>query len=101
MVAAFAAFSGPGQTCVCGARILVQESIYPASLDKIKAKAALIRVGEPAGIRTQLGPVISERSRARILAKVERGAVQGAKVLSGGIPEGTVAVRRLSRTKAI
>jgi phenylacetaldehyde dehydrogenase len=86
--AAFAAFIGAGQTCVCGARILVQETIYAAFLEKFKAKVASIRVGDPADINTQLGPVISARSRDRILAMLERGIAEGAKVLSGGgIPE--------------
>ena len=61
--AAFAAFIGAGQTCVCGARILVQRSMYPAFLAKFKAKIESIRVGDPADPRTQLGPVISARSR--------------------------------------
>jgi phenylacetaldehyde dehydrogenase len=66
----------------------VQESIYPAFLEKFKAKVAAIRIGDPADIRTQLGAVISARSRDRILAMLERGVAQGAKVLSGGgIPE--------------
>src|ERR1700688_2998801 len=66
--AAFAAYIGAGQTCVCGARILVQRSMYPAFLEKFRAKSAAIRVGDPTDPRTQLGPVISARSRQRILA---------------------------------
>jgi acyl-CoA reductase-like NAD-dependent aldehyde dehydrogenase len=87
--AAFAAFIGAGQTCVCGARILVQESIYPAFLERFRAKVETIRVGDPADPRTQLGPVISARSRDRILAMLDRAKDTGAKVLSGGaVPSG-------------
>src|ERR1700744_340633 len=82
--AAFAAFIGAGQTCVCGARILVQRSMYPAFLEKFKAKIEGIRVGDPADPRTQLGPVISARSRDRILAMLDRAVTSGAKVLAGG-----------------
>ncbi|HEY4067124.1 MAG TPA: aldehyde dehydrogenase [Burkholderiaceae bacterium] len=82
--AAFAAFIGAGQTCVCGARILIQRSMYPAFLEKFKAKVESIRVGDPADPRTQLGPVISARSRTRILAMLERAVAAGAKVLAGG-----------------
>jgi phenylacetaldehyde dehydrogenase len=86
--AAFAAFIGAGQTCVCGARLLVHESIYEQFLEKFRAKVASIRVGDPADINTQLGPVISERSRARILGMLERGIADGAKLLTGGgIPD--------------
>ena len=82
--AAFAAFIGAGQTCVCGARLLVHESIYEKFLDKFRAKVEAIRVGNPADLTTQLGPVISERSRTRILAMLERGIEDGAKLLAGG-----------------
>jgi len=82
--AAFAAFIGAGQTCVCGARLLVHESIYEKFLDKFRAKVEAIRVGNPADLNTQLGPVISERSRTRILGMLERGIADGAKLLAGG-----------------
>ena len=82
--AAFAAFIAAGQTCVCGSRILVQRSIYAAFLEKFAAKAASIRLGDPADPRTQLGPVISEKSRRRILAMLERAGAAGAKILTGG-----------------
>jgi acyl-CoA reductase-like NAD-dependent aldehyde dehydrogenase len=82
--AAFAAFIGAGQTCVCGARLLVHESIYEKFLDKFRAKVEAIRVGNPADLNTQLGPVISERSRTRILGMLERGIKEGAKLLAGG-----------------
>jgi phenylacetaldehyde dehydrogenase len=82
--AAFAAFIAAGQTCVCGARILVQRSIYPAFLERFGPKAASIRVGDPADPRTQLGPVISEKSRKRILTMIDRATTAGANVLTGG-----------------
>ncbi|MCU1341789.1 MAG: aldehyde dehydrogenase [Candidatus Acidoferrum typicum] len=81
---AFAAFIAAGQTCVCGSRILVQRSIYPAFLEKFRAKAASIRMGDPGDPRTQLGPVISEKSRRRILAMLVCAKAAGAKILTGG-----------------
>jgi acyl-CoA reductase-like NAD-dependent aldehyde dehydrogenase len=82
--AAFAAFIAAGQTCVCGARILVQRSIYDRFLARFRAKVEAIRVGDPADPRTQLGPVISARSRDRILGVVERAQQAGARLLAGG-----------------
>jgi len=87
--AAFAAFIAAGQTCVCGSRILVQRSMYSAFLEKFGAKAASIRLGDPADPRTQLGPVISEKSRRRIVAMIDRATTAGAKILTGGkVPPG-------------
>jgi phenylacetaldehyde dehydrogenase len=82
--AAFAAFIGAGQTCVCGARILVQRSMYERFLGRFRVKVEAIRVGDPADPRTQLGPVISARSRDRILAMLDRAQRDGAKLLAGG-----------------
>jgi len=82
--AAFAAFIAAGQTCVCGSRILVQRSIFPAFLAKFGTKAASIRLGDPADPRTQLGPVISEKSRRRILAMIDRATSTSAKILTEG-----------------
>ncbi|WP_250477857.1 MULTISPECIES: aldehyde dehydrogenase [unclassified Caballeronia] len=87
--AAFAAFIGAGQTCVCGARILVQKSMYAEFLERFRAKASQIRVGDPTDAKTQLGPVISGRSRQRILAMLDRAKQAGVKCLiGGGVPQG-------------
>ena len=82
--AAFAAFIAAGQTCVCGSRILVQRSMYTVFLERFRTKTESIRVGDPADPRTQLGPVISEKSRQRILRMFERTTAAGAKLLTGG-----------------
>jgi phenylacetaldehyde dehydrogenase len=82
--AAFAAFIGAGQTCVCGARLLVQRTIYKQFLEKFKAKVEAIRVGDPTDPKTQLGPVISGRSKDRILGMLDRAQRDGAKMLAGG-----------------
>lgn len=82
--AAFAAFIAAGQTCICGSRILVQRSMYAQFLEKFRTKAASLRLGDPADPQTQLGPVISEKSRKRILAMLDRATAAGAKILTGG-----------------
>jgi acyl-CoA reductase-like NAD-dependent aldehyde dehydrogenase len=82
--AAFAAFIAAGQTCVCGARILVQRPIYERFLQRFRAKLEKIRVGDPADPATQLGPVISARSRDRILGMLDRAQRDGAKLVAGG-----------------
>jgi acyl-CoA reductase-like NAD-dependent aldehyde dehydrogenase len=82
--AAFAAFIAAGQTCVCGSRILVQRSLYAKFLERFRTKAASIRLGDPSDAQTQLGPVISENSRQRILAMLTRATEAGAKLLTGG-----------------
>jgi acyl-CoA reductase-like NAD-dependent aldehyde dehydrogenase len=82
--AAFATFVASGQTCIMGARVLVHESMYEEFVQKLTAKAAKIRMGDPEDMLTQMGPVISGASRDRIHAMVEKAKEEGATVLTGG-----------------
>jgi len=82
--AAFGAFIAAGQTCICGARIIVQESIYDDVVEGLAAIARSIRLGDPSDERTQMGPIVSERQRRRVLGYVELGAEEGGRVVTGG-----------------
>jgi acyl-CoA reductase-like NAD-dependent aldehyde dehydrogenase len=82
--AAFGAFIGAGQTCVCASRHIVQASIYEAFVEKLKAKTRAIRIGDPFDPATQLGPVISARQRDRVLAYSRFGHEDGARLVTGG-----------------
>ncbi|WP_028747589.1 aldehyde dehydrogenase [Rhizobium mesoamericanum] len=87
--AAFGAFVGAGQTCVCAARHIVQRSIYDQFVEKLSRKAKAIKVGDPFDPSTQMGPVISERQRSRVLDYVRIGTAEGARLVAGGeIPDG-------------
>src|SRR5450432_3001534 len=82
--AAFGAFIGAGQTCVCASRHIVQASIYDEFVEKLKAKTKTIRIGDPFDPLTQLGPVISARQRDRVLSYCRLGVKEGARLVSGG-----------------
>lgn len=82
--AAFGAFIGAGQTCVCASRHLVQASIYDEFVEKLKAKTETIRIGNPFDPSTQLGPVISARQRDRVLGYCRFGREDGARLVTGG-----------------
>ena len=83
--AAFGGFVGAGQTCIAGTRILVQNSVYDDFVAALVDQAERIRIGDPSHAETQLGPVISERARRRILNYVEIGVSEGAKLETGGV----------------
>jgi acyl-CoA reductase-like NAD-dependent aldehyde dehydrogenase len=86
--AAFGTFIGAGQTCICSSRHLVQRTIYQEFVEKLAAKARGIRVGDPFAKLTQMGPVVSERQRRRVLDFVEIGLAEGARLVAGGgVPE--------------
>ena len=83
--AAFGAFIGAGQTCICASRHLVQASIYDEFVARLKAKTETIRIGDPSDPATQLGPVISARQRDRVLSYCRYGHDDGARLVTGGV----------------
>ncbi|WP_082898040.1 aldehyde dehydrogenase [Rhodococcus sp. EPR-157] len=82
--AAFAAFVASGQSCVAGARFLVQRGSYDAFVDALARRAESIRIGDPADVRTQMGPMISDRQRRKVLDYIEIGRSEGTRLVAGG-----------------
>jgi acyl-CoA reductase-like NAD-dependent aldehyde dehydrogenase len=83
---AFAAFIAAGQTCICGSRLLVQDSIYDEFVAALVEQASAIRVGDPADRSTQMGPLISAAARDRSTAYVGIARDEGATTVAGGEP---------------
>jgi acyl-CoA reductase-like NAD-dependent aldehyde dehydrogenase len=84
--AAFAgAFWSAGQKCTATRRILVQDSAYDAFRDKLLARVAAGKVGDPADPATEVGPVVNQGPFEDILAAIERGKAEGATVAAGGV----------------
>ncbi|UGS36143.1 Betaine aldehyde dehydrogenase [Capillimicrobium parvum] len=83
---AFAAFIAAGQTCVCGSRILVQESMYDAFVSALVEQTGAIGIGDPADRATQMGPLISAAARDRSAAYTAIARDEGATILTGGAP---------------
>ena len=81
---AFGGFIGAGQTCIAGTRVLVQRTVYTSFVEALVAQAEAIRIGDPSEQETQLGPVISDRARDRILGYVKIGIDEGATLATGG-----------------
>ena len=74
-----------GQVCCTASRWLVHEDILKPFLAAASATMSGLRIGYGADPDTQIGPVVSEKQRQRILGYLDKGARAGAKiVLSGG-----------------
>ena len=82
--AAFAAFVASGQSCIQGARLLVEESVAGAFSEQLARIATGLRIGPPLDPQTQLGPLASEAQFERVLAFVDRAIGSGAPVICGG-----------------
>ncbi|GJM23256.1 MAG: betaine-aldehyde dehydrogenase [Planctomycetota bacterium] len=70
-------FFNQGHVCCAGSRLLVQESIHDALLDKLLARIERIRVGDPLDKNTDMGAINSSEQLQRIEALVEAGVAEG------------------------
>lgn len=82
--AAASSFENAGQMCVATERILVDEKIADEFEAKVAAYAQGYKVGPWNDRDANIGPIINEKQRNRILKHIEDAAMKGAKVLAGG-----------------
>ena len=81
-----AKYRNSGQTCICANRLLVQEGIYDAFVEKFTAAVSEFRIGNGLDETTTHGPVITEKAAAEIHTKVLSAVDEGARVVIGGQP---------------
>ena len=82
------AFSFAGQSCISIQRVYVERSRYDEFVQQLVPKVEQLVVGDPADEETDVGPVIDEDARERILEWIEEARKGGAEILTGGELEG-------------
>jgi acyl-CoA reductase-like NAD-dependent aldehyde dehydrogenase len=78
------AFAFAGQSCISVQRIYVHRSAYADFIGRFIPKVEALQVGDPAEEDTDVGPVIDEDARERIVSWIEEAKAGGATVLTGG-----------------
>jgi acyl-CoA reductase-like NAD-dependent aldehyde dehydrogenase len=81
-------FSFAGQSCISIQRVYVQRAAYDRYLELLISKVEQLVVGDPGDEETDVGPVIDEDARDRILAWIDEARKAGAEVLTGGELDG-------------
>jgi acyl-CoA reductase-like NAD-dependent aldehyde dehydrogenase len=82
------AFSFAGQSCISVQRIYVEAPAYDRFLEGFLPRVEELRLGDPGDEETDVGPVIDEDARERILEWIEEARAGGARVLAGGELDG-------------
>jgi aminomuconate-semialdehyde/2-hydroxymuconate-6-semialdehyde dehydrogenase len=81
-----AAFANQGQICLCGSRILVQQTLYEKFVDDFVQRARRMRVGDPHDANSDLGAVVSRPHQEKILGCIETARQEGGHLHCGGGP---------------
>jgi succinate-semialdehyde dehydrogenase/glutarate-semialdehyde dehydrogenase len=74
-----------GQSCICSKRMIVHAEVYDAFLEKFVAGMEAVKIGDPMGKDTVMGPLSSFQQRDTVLEQVEKARSAGAKLLTGGV----------------
>jgi acyl-CoA reductase-like NAD-dependent aldehyde dehydrogenase len=81
-------FSFAGQSCISIQRVYVQEAVYDEFVSALLPKVEALTLGDPADEETDVGPVIDEDARDRILEWVDEARSGSAEILTGGDLDG-------------
>jgi acyl-CoA reductase-like NAD-dependent aldehyde dehydrogenase len=77
-------YRSQGQSCVAGARLLVESKVAAEFLELLIAEIPRLKIGDPLLDDTEYGPLISGAHRERVHAIVAEAIANGATVLAGG-----------------
>ncbi|WP_423358825.1 NADP-dependent succinate-semialdehyde dehydrogenase [Pseudomonas citronellolis] len=75
-----------GQTCVCANRLYIQDGVYDAFVEKLKAAVAKLNIGNGLEQGITTGPLIDAKAVAKVEEHIADAVSKGAKVVAGGKP---------------
>jgi len=80
-------FYSSGQVCSNGTRVYVHKAVKDAFIDKLVARTAALRLGDPLDPKTQIGPLVSKVQMEKVLAYMEIGKAEASCLIGGGRAE--------------
>ena len=83
-IAVMANFFSSGQVCTNGTRVFVPRALLPAFEAAVLQRVERIRIGDPLDKTTNFGPLASFAHMEKVLALIETGKAEGARLLTGG-----------------
>lgn len=82
--AASAIFFNHGQVCCAGSRLYVASRLYEQVLEGVAQQAAGMKLGPSLDPAAQLGPLVSDVQRSRVMKYIGEGFAAGARAVHGG-----------------
>jgi RHH-type proline utilization regulon transcriptional repressor/proline dehydrogenase/delta 1-pyrroline-5-carboxylate dehydrogenase len=82
------AFGFSGQKCSACSRVVVVESVHDQLVERLVGATRELRIGHPANMDVQLGPLIDLEAQERVLRYAALASIEGEVVLAAGdVPE--------------
>ena len=82
--AAAAIFHNQGEVCIAGSRLLVENSVREAFIEKVLAAAERMQPGDPLDPESFMGAIVDESQYRRVLDYIQKGRDEGARLRVGG-----------------
>jgi betaine-aldehyde dehydrogenase len=80
-------FTRQSQSCTAGSRLFLHHDIFESFLDKLVAKIAALKIGDPLEEETDIGSIINQRQFTKVCSYVEEGLNRPeARLVTGGLP---------------
>ena len=86
----FGAFMHQGQICMSTERIVVDRKVADEFTQKLAARAARLKTGDPSDPSTQIGPLINGAALDRVSELIADAVDKGAQLVAGGESDGLV-----------
>jgi len=78
-----AGFLNQGQICLCGSRILIEDSIYENFKNRLIERVEQLKIGDPSDESTEIGSLISGDHRKKVLSYVDLAIEEGGEIITG------------------
>ena len=77
-------FSNQGEICLCGSRIIIEDSVYDRFKKDFVEKTKQLAVGDPLHEGSKQGAIVSKIHYEKIIRCIETAKQEGGKILCGG-----------------
>jgi aminomuconate-semialdehyde/2-hydroxymuconate-6-semialdehyde dehydrogenase len=77
-------FSNQGQICLCGSRILIEETIYEKFKAAFVERTKQLTVGDPLDEATRQGAIVSKEHFNKVMRCIDTAKQEGGRIIYGG-----------------
>ena len=79
-------FTWCGQSCGSTSRAFIHAAIYDAVIERVRARIAAFKPGDPTDPATTMGAIVSRHQLERVAGYIASAKAEGARLISGGGP---------------